>query len=116
MGIRGPFVLLLILAATASPAGAASAPDFSGLWNRWLRPGLGPPASGPGPVTNRSRVNGVSNYNQLVGDYTNPILNPEAAAIVKRHGDLSLSGVGYETAAALGVSATGPYRSGLRSR
>jgi hypothetical protein len=48
-------------------------------------------------VTNRSRVNGVSNYNQLVGDYTNPILNRQAADIVKKHGELSLSGVGYRT-------------------
>ena len=89
-------------APTAAPAGkltqsAASIPDFSGLWHRWLRPGLGPPASGPGPVTNRSRINGVSNYNQLVGDYTNPILKPQAADIVKKHGELSLSGVGYPT-------------------
>jgi hypothetical protein len=76
---------------------AASIPDFSGVWHRWLRPGLGPPASGPGPVTNRSRVRGVSNYNQLVGDYTNPILNRQAVAVVKEHGDLSLSGVGYPT-------------------
>ena len=74
-----------------------SPPDFSGVWHRWLRPGLGPPASGPGPITNRARINGVSNYNRLVGDYTNPILKPEAAAVVKKHGDLSLSGVGYET-------------------
>jgi hypothetical protein len=74
-----------------------SGPDLSGLWHRWLRPGLGPPASGPGPVTNRSRLNGVSNYNQLVGDYTNPILNREAAEVVKKHGELSLTGVGYPT-------------------
>jgi len=109
---RRVFLLLLILTAatlpvsaqapTAASAGSArhsatSIPDFSGLWHRWLRPGLGPPASGPGPVTNRSRVNGVSNYNQLVGDYTNPILNHEAADIVKTHGDLSRSGVGYPT-------------------
>lgn len=84
-------------AAAGSPQNASSAPDFSGVWYRWLRPGFGPPASGPGPVTNRSRVNGVSNYNQLVGDYTNPILNCRAAEIVKQHGDLSLSGVGYPT-------------------
>src|ERR1700722_19854265 len=76
---------------------ASSLPDFSGVWYRWLRPGFGPPASGPGPVTNRARVNGVSNYNQLVGDYTNPILNSEAAKVVREHGDLSRSGVGYPT-------------------
>lgn len=85
----------------ASPANSQQAsapiPDFSGLWHRWLRPGLGPPASGPGPITNRSRINGVSNYNQLVGDYTNPILNQKAADAVKAHGDLSLGGVGYPT-------------------
>jgi hypothetical protein len=106
--------LLLTLAAAASPASgqdaaptaqpaggsaqsASAVPDFSGVWHRWLRPGFGPPASGPGPVTNRSRINGVSNYNQLVGDYTNPILNHRAAEVVKEHGDLSLSGVGYPT-------------------
>lgn len=74
-----------------------STPDFSGVWHRWFRPGLGLPASGPGPVTNRSRFNGVSDYNQLVGDYTNPILKPQAAEIVKKHGELSLSGVTYPT-------------------
>jgi hypothetical protein len=108
------FLLFPIVAALASPAyaqtpatgagrasggeeSAAPIPDFSGVWHRWFRPGLGPSASGAGPVTNRSRVNGVSDYNQLVGDYTNPILKPEAAEIVKRHGDLSLHGIGYPT-------------------
>ena len=37
----------------------------------------------------------MSNYDQLVGDYANPILKPEAAEIVKRHGEISLSGVTY---------------------
>ena len=103
------FLLGLALAAAISPAwgqavassqsarSGASIPDFSGVWHRWFRPGLGPAASGPGPVTNRSRLNGVSNYNQLVGDSTNPILKPEAAEIVKRHGELSRSGAGYPT-------------------
>jgi hypothetical protein len=111
---RRDFLLLVALASTAAPASgqtaapsaapagaatqsASSIPDFSGVWHRWLRPGFGPPASGPGPVTNRARVNGVSNYNQLVGDYTNPILNSEAAKVVREHGDLSRSGVGYPT-------------------
>src|SRR5271163_2940909 len=96
-------VLLMMLTAAAAPASAqqmapvaahadsavtqnaASVPDFSGVWHRWSR---------PGPVTNRSRIGGVSNYNQLVGNYTNPILNPRAAQVVKEHGELSLRGVG----------------------
>jgi hypothetical protein len=93
---RGPVARAAEAAEGAVPS-ASSVPDFSGVWYRWLRPGLGPPASGPGPVTNRSRRNGVSNYNELVGDYTNPILTRAAADIVKKHGDLSLSGVGYPT-------------------
>src|SRR5258706_4237060 len=93
--------LLVALAAVATPAlgqgtqGAASIPDFTGLWWHPSLPGFEPPASGPGPVTNRSRRNGVSNYDQLVGDYTNPILKPEAADIIKKKGELSLAGVTY---------------------
>jgi hypothetical protein len=95
------FPLLATLAAVATPAwaqgtqGAASIPDFSGLWWHPSLPGFEPPAAGPGPVTNRSRRNGVSNYDQLVGDYTNPILKPEAAEIIKKKGELSLAGVTY---------------------
>jgi hypothetical protein len=48
-------------------------------------------------VANRSLRDGVSDYYRLVGDYSNPILKPEAAAIVKQKGQLSLSGAGYPT-------------------
>jgi hypothetical protein len=108
---RWEFLLLVTLAATSAtpvlgqsaPVGAASdgtqgtasIPDFSGLWWHPSLPGFEPPASGPGPVTNRSRRNGVSNYDQLVGDYTNPILKPEAAEVVKKKGELSLAGMTY---------------------
>jgi hypothetical protein len=34
---------------------------------------------------------------QLVGDYTNPILKPQAAEIVKRAAEIALRGVGYPT-------------------
>jgi hypothetical protein len=91
------------VAPAVRPAGsttqsAASIPDFSGTWAHPYLTGFEPPASGPGPVLNRSRSpNGVANFNRLVGDYTNPILKPEAAAIVKKHGDISSSGEGYPT-------------------
>jgi hypothetical protein len=83
--------------APAGPAGssaqsAASIPDFSGVW---LHPGLGfgPPLSGPGPVRNKTRLpSGASNFMLIVGDYTNPILKPEAAEVVKKFGEISLAG------------------------
>jgi hypothetical protein len=84
---------------TADAHGTASIPDLSGLWWHPSLPGFEPLASGPRPVTNRSRSNGVSNYDQLVGDYTNPILKPETAAIVKKFGELSLRGVTYPSPA-----------------
>jgi hypothetical protein len=78
----------------------ASMPDFSGVWTHPFWPGFDPPLSGPGPVVNRSRLpNGVGNSDQLVGDYTNPILKPRAAEIVKKHGEISLAGVTYPTPA-----------------
>src|SRR5215472_6520497 len=92
----------LILAQKApaiTPASAAQGaiPDFSGIWAHPYLTGFEPPASGPRPVLNRSRRRGVGNFGQLVGNYTNPILKPEAAKIVKEHGDLSLAGLGYPT-------------------
>ncbi len=91
----------------AGPAGAPI-PDFSGIWSHPSFPGFEPPASGPGPVVNKSRrpqvnfdgrvlpaENGVlvSNPALLVGDYTNPILKPQAAEAVRRKGDIELGGM-----------------------
>jgi hypothetical protein len=76
----------------AQAAASSPVPDFSG---KWSHPGLGfdSPASGPGPVRNKSRLpSGASNFNLLVGDYTNPILKPQAAETVKKFGEISLSG------------------------
>ncbi len=101
---RGFLFLLALSAALVSPVagptqGAPSIPDFSGpgfsgMWVHPYFPGIEPPPSGPGPVYNRSRrANGAGNNQQFVGDYTNPILKPEAAAMVKKRGDIALSGV-----------------------
>jgi len=76
---------------------ATSVPDFSGMWAHQSIPGFEPLATGPTSLTNRSRRDGISNTLQLVGDYTNPILKPEAAEIVKQHGEMSLSHFGYPT-------------------
>jgi hypothetical protein len=94
-GLGTPALAQTITPASTATQGTQSVPDFSGIWWHPSLPGFEPPTSGPGPVTNRSRRNGASDYGQLVGDYTNPILKPQAAAVVKKFGDLSLAGVTY---------------------
>jgi hypothetical protein len=54
----------------------ASVPDFSGIWTRFSYE-FDRPLSGPGPVMRRRPTD------RIVGDYTNPILKPEAAEAVK---------------------------------
>jgi hypothetical protein len=97
--VAGSFPVSAGEPATAGSRKAPAIPDFTGVWRHVSLPGLEPPASGPGPVTNRSRLNGHSNYNQLVGDYTNPILKPWAAEVVKKFGDISLAGVTFPSPA-----------------
>jgi hypothetical protein len=78
MNMQRCYLLVVIVGfAAATPAlgqtvAPAAIPDFSGIWWHPSLPGFEPPATGPGPVSNRSRRNGVSDYYQLVGDYTNP--------------------------------------------
>ena len=90
---------------------AGSIPNISGVWTHPAFPWFEPPASGPGPITNLSRWAGqgpagpggslqlppskvgISNYDQLVGDYNSPILKPWAAEVVKKNGEMSLAGV-----------------------
>jgi hypothetical protein len=64
----------------------AATPDFQGIWARVSFPGFGRPLTGAGPVIGRPRGRG------FVGDYTNPILKPEAAEIVKKHGEIEFGG------------------------
>jgi hypothetical protein len=119
MHMRGRNFLLSVIVATAAVAPAlgqdvapaagpstsarsiASIPDFSGTWAHPFLNGLEPPLSGPGPVRNRARGRGpqagASSINQLVGDYTNPILQPWAAEVVKKLGESSLAGQAYPT-------------------
>jgi hypothetical protein len=106
---------------TAAPAdsgkdNAASIPDFSGTWIHGSIPGFEPLRSGPTSLVNRSRRSlaqllrdlvidwpgpgqppseNVSNLLELVGDYTNPILQPWAAEVVRKFGEMSLAGVGF---------------------
>ena len=88
------------VAPTAGPAayggtqGSAPVPDFSGSWNHSI-PGFEPMPSGPTALVNQARrANGTGNILKLVGDYTNPILKPQAAEVVKKHAELGLKGIG----------------------
>src|SRR5579864_660139 len=88
--------------ASSSTRSAEPIPDFSGTWSNQALNALEPPLSGPGPVRNRSRLRtgaqaGVGDSSQLVGDYTNPILQPWAAEVLKKFGEISLAGKGYPT-------------------
>jgi hypothetical protein len=92
--------VLAFAAAVATPAlgdgseSAKSIPDFSGTWLHTL-PGFEPLPTGPTALINRSRRdNGTGDILKLNGDYTNPILKPEAAAVVKKHAQLGLDGIG----------------------
>jgi hypothetical protein len=95
LAVTAPLLGATAASAANPPKAQPTIPDFSGIWTHRSLPGFEPPASGPGPVTNRSRLDGVSNYGQLVGDYTNPILKPWAAQVVKKFGQMSLAGVTY---------------------
>ena len=83
---------------TGVAPGAAAVPDFSGMWVHPYFPGFEPPASGPGPVLSKwRRPDGGSITRQLIGDYTNPILKPQAAEKVKMKGDIELAGGTFPT-------------------
>jgi hypothetical protein len=106
---RNLFSAFALAAAVATPAvgqtvvsagayggseSADSIPDLSGFWVHPL-PGFEPLASGPTALVNRSRrLNGTGDILKLTGDYTNPILKPEAGEVVKRHAELGLNGIG----------------------
>jgi hypothetical protein len=97
---------------TPTPAAvpqAASVPDFSGVWGHpYLFPGFEQPLSGPGPLLNKYRrkqlfdadgrplpatpVIFAGDNNKLVADYANPMLKPDAAEAVRKHGEIELGG------------------------
>jgi hypothetical protein len=85
------------VAPASATQSAAEIPDFSGTWAYLFCCGFQPALSGPGPVANMSRRNGAGSRYQYIGDYTNPILKPNAAEVVKKHGEIESSGVPVPT-------------------
>jgi len=96
---RNFLLLLILVSAAATPVlgqrqNSASIPDFSGIWTHSI-PGFEPMASGPTAIINtQRRENGTGNILKLVGDATNPILTPQAAEILKMHGQRGLTWTG----------------------
>jgi hypothetical protein len=88
---------LFVLPALGVKEGTA-VPDLTGPWGRNLF-NFEAPDSGPGPIVNLRRLGADAGRSvvdgdpiPLVGDYNNPILKPEAAAVVKKMGEYSESG------------------------
>ena len=103
--MKYPLVFSAVMAAIlAQPAcwpafGADGAAGMMGF--RWGKNAFNfePMPSGPQPLRNLMRLpNGTSNAGRLVGDYNNPILRPEAAAVVKQKGELAIAGKGFANA------------------
>jgi hypothetical protein len=90
-----------VVAAMGLPAfadGQNAIPDLSGMWGRNVF-NFESPDAGPGPIVNLRRIGPdaarplmVGDPVPLVGDYTNPMLRPEAAAVLRQRGQTSASG------------------------
>jgi hypothetical protein len=96
-----PFMAAMATAAIGSLAmicpvvadDSAAVPALSGHWGR-TNFNLEQPPDGPKFITNTlKKIDGTLDDDAgRVGDYTNPILTPEAAAILKAHGEFSMTG------------------------
>lgn len=97
MHIRASSALILAICAFAhlSPVhgqeplllSATAPPDFDGVWGR-TRFEFEQPYSGAGPVTETTEIIGV-----IAGDYTNPILQPWAADVIRQRVELAQTGL-----------------------
>jgi hypothetical protein len=86
----------VVAAILASSAASAQAPEMMNV--RWGKNAFNFEAmpSGPQPLRNLSRrADGTADAGKLVGDYNNPILTPEAAAVVRQKGALAIAGKGF---------------------
>jgi hypothetical protein len=81
---------------------AAPVPDMAGAWSR-LTFGFERPESGPGPI---GRYNNQPNTG---GNFNNPILKPEAAAVVKQRSEMLRNGVDYPNPSLQCLPMVSPY-------
>ena len=81
-----------IALAALSASGAESIPDLSGVWGRNTIDYTAP-ETGKGPLRNISGSRTV-----MVGDFHDPMLQPWAAEIVRRNGEIAKTGEAFPTA------------------
>src|SRR5205823_12892750 len=93
--LRHATILAALTTITLPATAAGNVPDFSGRWGRNAF-NFEPLPNGPQPLTNlKRRADGTNDPLDLEGDFTNPILKPEAAAVVKAKGEISKQGKDY---------------------
>jgi hypothetical protein len=79
------------LASPGSNQSSGSIPNLSGAWgHNFLL--FEPPSAGPSPIVTKLHTPAGTLMFNAVGDYTNPILKPETAEVVKRSAEKELSG------------------------
>ena len=83
----------LVLASEATAADASGVPQLSGHWGR-TNFNLEQPANAPLFITNTLKKNDgtIDDDAGRVGDFRSPLLTPEASAILKAHGEFSMTG------------------------
>src|SRR5439155_23531348 len=95
-------LFLSVFAATMVALPAFAADGAEGMIGfRWGKNAFNfePMPSGPQPFRNLSRrPDGTANAGHLVGEYRNPILRPEPAAMVKPKVGLAIAGKGFPNA------------------
>lgn len=92
MKYSGGILALVAAVLFFTTASAQQHPDISGLWTRGgaAETPFRPPASGPGPVMTLQLAG--QRVPRLAGDYNAPILQPWAAAVVRRQSDAVRAG------------------------
>lgn len=95
----GVLVAALAAAVPTVAAEKSTAPDFAGVWAR-MTFGAESSPSGRGGIVNlmHRASDGAYDGLKLVGDYNDPLLKPDAAAQVKRLGDISRAGEAFPDA------------------
>jgi len=104
------FAALLCTSALSGSAFGADTANLAGAFaGTWARNSFNfePMAGQPAPLVNLKRIaDGTMDAGQIVGDYNNPLLKPEAAEIVRKRGEISKSGHAYPDPS----NSCGPYQ------